>query len=253
MERYDHSIYIVVADKPLNLKLHDYYERTNTSISSSQERWLFIYRTVGDDSCKIYRCDVTGWEGEKQAAYQRKFTKIFNSTDILWDFMNYGEITEETIPSYYDDGFIGLSPMCREEDYANMRVITNCQIVELKNESNIILEELATNQDIAKNTKFIDIDGSIQEGSLPEIIGRENIFLEPDSIPLNWEVAKDVNTVNITTVTQIDNIHRKGSGQNIKLSDELIANLIELTPDKIKAGETILGITGTYTGEDVSL
>lgn len=28
-----------------------------------------------------------------------------------------------------------------------------------------------------------------------------------------------------------------------------VATAIGLTPDKIKAGETILGITGTYTGE----
>ena len=37
-------------------------------------------------------------------------------------------------------------------------------------------------------------------------------------------------------------------------SYEVVAEEIGLTADKIKAGETILGITGTYTGEnDVSL
>lgn len=34
-----------------------------------------------------------------------------------------------------------------------------------------------------------------------------------------------------------------------KINNNIIASAIGLTADKIKAGETILGITGTYTGE----
>ena len=30
-----------------------------------------------------------------------------------------------------------------------------------------------------------------------------------------------------------------------------VAEAIGLTPDKIKSGETILGVTGTYTGETI--
>lgn len=54
-----------------------------------------------------------------------------------------------------------------------------------------------------------------------------------------------------------DGLFRTGTylGVNIGTEEQSqLANLIGLTADKIKAGETILGITGTYTGEiDVSL
>lgn len=50
------------------------------------------------------------------------------------------------------------------------------------------------------------------------------------------------------------NIVPKGCKVQIMLSQVDVAEAIGLTADKIKAGETILGITGTYTGEnDVSL
>lgn len=54
-----------------------------------------------------------------------------------------------------------------------------------------------------------------------------------------------------------DGLFRTGTylGVNIGTEEQSqLAELIGLTADKIKAGETILGITGTYTGEnDVSL
>ena len=46
----------------------------------------------------------------------------------------------------------------------------------------------------------------------------------------------------------------ENSSVKIKLPESTLANNIGLTANKIKAGETILGITGTYTGEnDTSL
>lgn len=40
----------------------------------------------------------------------------------------------------------------------------------------------------------------------------------------------------------------KGSRISFYISAEKVAEVIGLTADKIKAGETILGITGTYSG-----
>ena len=57
-------------------------------------------------------------------------------------------------------------------------------------------------------------------------------------------------------VTQ-DTLIRKGrweSEMTVNIPGYEIADAINLTPDIIKAGVTILGVTGTYTGEnDVSL
>lgn len=47
-----------------------------------------------------------------------------------------------------------------------------------------------------------------------------------------------------------DVILRSGTTYRIVTSKSNLANAIGLTADKIKAGETILGITGTYTGEN---
>ena len=51
-----------------------------------------------------------------------------------------------------------------------------------------------------------------------------------------------------------DKIFRTNAIQNAHINVDDIIDVIGLTADKIKAGETILGITGTYTGEnDTSL
>lgn len=51
-----------------------------------------------------------------------------------------------------------------------------------------------------------------------------------------------------------DKIYRTNAIQNIHINVDDIIDVIGLTADKIKAGETILGVTGTYTGEiDISL
>lgn len=42
----------------------------------------------------------------------------------------------------------------------------------------------------------------------------------------------------------------KGSYFNLQADIDSLINALGLTPDKIKKGETILGITGTYEGED---
>lgn len=52
---------------------------------------------------------------------------------------------------------------------------------------------------------------------------------------------------------QTSTLFKQGAQTGISILKEEqsdLANAIGLTADKIKAGETILGITGTYTGED---
>ena len=58
-----------------------------------------------------------------------------------------------------------------------------------------------------------------------------------------------IHTINTTKQILDSNLNMEFNGEYAD-----VANAIGLTADKIKAGETILGITGTYTGEnDTSL
>lgn len=96
--------------------------------------------------------------------------------------------------------------------------------------------------------------------------GKEG-FVNGEKITGTLEDKRNAGTVGINTVSQIlvnvagtiMIIRTKQFGSiiadnttkfNINIEMSEMAEAIGLTADKIKAGETILGITGTYTGED---
>ena len=72
--------------------------------------------------------------------------------------------------------------------------------------------------------------------AISKIVTEENRVSFFTNMPEKYIISKGINNVSISA------------------TNNALATAIGLTADKIKAGETILGITGTYTGEnDVSL
>lgn len=62
------------------------------------------------------------------------------------------------------------------------------------------------------------------------------------------EFPQNVQSLIVSTTPNMNMLFRQGSTYRSVLSFDKLAELIGLTADKIKAGETILGITGTYEG-----
>lgn len=101
----------------------------------------------------------------------------------------------------------------------------------------------ATANDIA-NGKTAYVNGEKITGVVSDYEGPDNPFVT---------VSKDDSRQRLYYKTTQD-VLLKAPGGGMYAEYQQIAELIGLTADKIKAGETILGITGTYTGEnDVSL
>lgn len=100
----------------------------------------------------------------------------------------------------------------------------------------------AVANDIAENkTAYINgekITGTLHEYSSDLIMTGENATKD-DGQELVFIHAN---------ASQAQYIARIGFKPGISISFSSLAELIGLTPDKIKAGETILGVTGTYTG-----
>ena len=106
----------------------------------------------------------------------------------------------------------------------------------------------ATADDIL-NGKTAYVNGEKITGSLP-LFPNTRTFTAEGGVTNDTENSKlRLTTINTLKQTLDSNLNMEF---NAEYSDIAIA--IGLTADKIKAGETILGITGTYTGEtDVSL
>ena len=99
----------------------------------------------------------------------------------------------------------------------------------------------ATADDILQN-KTAYVNGEKITGNIIETSGyvgvAESVSVQKDGVQLYLEKT---NTSNIRINSNIS--------IQIAANSSDVANAIGLTADKIKAGETILGITGTYTGQ----
>lgn len=152
-------------------------------------------------------------------------------------------------PSGYDGSFVSLTgpyylsePMMLMPDY--------------KGECNI---ELSTPRDELANIMGITAEKIIQGQSIIGINGTATAGVTPSETIANGEyglenvdsIEADNNTGYkfFTSANTQSRLYEIGSIAEMHVTNEMLAQAIGLTADKIKAGETILGITGTYTGE----
>lgn len=103
----------------------------------------------------------------------------------------------------------------------------------------------ATAEDITIN-KTAYINGQKVTGNLP-------LFPNSRTFTVDGGVTNDVenNRIQISTINSTKQILDTNLNMEFNSSYSDVAEAIGLTADKIKSGETILGITGTYTGETI--
>lgn len=89
------------------------------------------------------------------------------------------------------------------------------------------------------------VNGAKITGSLPLFPNSRTFTVDNGGVALD---AEDSN-LQITTINTTKQVLDSGVNMVFSATYSDIATTIGLTADKIKSGETILGITGTYTGE----
>lgn len=150
---------------------------------------------------------------------------------------------------------------------------------ELKTNLEQILQEKETKiipENIKKDVQIFDVTGTLETGidtssdnpiTTNDVVQGKEGFVNGEKITgtlidrRNSEVV-EINTVSniqvdvagtimIISTKQFANIVADSSTKfNVNIEMSQMAEAIGLTADKIKSGETILGITGTYTGDE---
>ena len=103
----------------------------------------------------------------------------------------------------------------------------------------------ATVENIEIN-KTAYINGQKITGTLP-LFPNSRTFTVDGGITNDTENGK----LTISTINTLKQILDSNLNMEFSTSYSNVAEAIGLTPDKIKSGETILGVTGTYTGETI--
>ena len=105
-------------------------------------------------------------------------------------------------------------------------------------DANAIAEDILIN-------KTAYVNGQKITGTLPLFPNTSTFTVSNAGVTDNTEDS----TLDLTTINTTKQILDSNVSMNFNADYSDVATAIGLTADKIKAGETILGITGTYTGE----
>lgn len=143
------------------------------------------------------------------------------------------------------------------------------QILQEK-EQKIIPENIKSGVQIFDVTGTLEtgIDTSDADATADDILSEKTAYVNGEKIIGTIPISEDNSTYNLEDIEDISGIDtsyysviqflttkkyrlyvKPDTKFYINVDKSILAQAIGLTADKIKAGETILGITGTYTGE----
>lgn len=105
---------------------------------------------------------------------------------------------------------------------------------------------LTANKIVSGNT-ILDIAGTASIGVTPDTTIQNGEYgLETAT---SGELDNDIGIKLFTNANTQSKLYENGSIVEVHITNELLAQILGITADKIKSGETICGIEGTYTGD----
>lgn len=121
---------------------------------------------------------------------------------------------------------------------------------DLQNNLNLILQEKQTKiipENIKKDIQIFDVVGTYDgTGTTPDTtIQNGDYGLETAT---SGELDNDIGIKLFTNANTQSKLYEVGSIVEMHITNELLAQVLGITADKIKSGEVICGIEGTYTG-----
>lgn len=267
-----------------NSELYIFDEEDNTfEQQPSLTRGNYVYtisgRTLGIDYSSTYYDTIIFNIDNRIVGYKidnntiLSSNKIYNSNNILSGKIFYDNSLNDVVGTMPNNGDVIIEPsteqQIKEQGYYNSLTV------------NAVTSEIDSNiqpENIKKGISILDVTGTMESGidtsdataTAGDIAQDKTAYVNGEKITGTlkklFELSYIVNNMVWTDETDLDQLRLDIPllGDGIVTSNQTktvvilhydkLAEEIGLTADKIKAGETILGITGTYTGEiDTSL
>ena len=234
-----------ILDSNLNMKFSAPYSDIVTAIGLTADKLISGNTILGIEGAAPAGIDTSDATATADDIVVNK-TAYANGQKITGTIPTATTITEDGSVQLESDGRFRASATIPNDIYLHSDITP--RMIWLNLTKSQVAETIGLTADkIVSGNTILDVAGTASIGVTPDTtISNGEYGLETAT---SGELDNDIGIKLFTNANTQSKLYENGSIVEVHITNELLAQILGITADKIKSGETICGIEGTYTGD----
>ena len=234
-----------ILDSNLNMKFSAPYSDIVTAIGLTADKLISGNTILGIEGTATTGIDTSDATATADDIVVNK-TAYANGQKITGTIPTATTITEDGSVQLESDGRFRASATVPNDIYLHSDITP--RMIWLNLTKSQVAETIGLTADkIVSGNTILDVVGTASIGITPDTtIPNGEYGLETAT---SGELDNDIGIKLFTNANTQSKLYENGSIVEVHITNELLAQILGITADKIKSGETICGIEGTYTGD----
>lgn len=234
-----------ILDSNLNMKFSASYSDIVTAIGLTADKLISGNTILGIEGTATTGIDTSDATATADDIVVNK-TAYANGQKITGTIPTATTITEDGSVQLESDGRFRASATVPNDIYLHSDITP--RMIWLNLTKSQVAETIGLTADkIVSGNTILDVVGTASIGITPDTtIPNGEYGLETAT---SGELDNDIGIKLFTNANTQSKLYENGSIVEVHITNELLAQILGITADKIKSGETICGIEGTYTGD----
>ena len=234
-----------ILDSNLNMKFSAPYSDIVTAIGLTTDKLISGNTILGIEGMATTGINTSDATATPDDIVVNK-TAYANGQKITGTIPTATTITEDGSVQLESDGRFRASATVPNDIYLHSDITP--RMIWLNLTKSQVAETIGLTADkIVSGNTILDVAGTASIGITPDTTIQNGEYgLETAT---SGELDNDIGIKLFTNANTQSKLYENGSIVEVHITNELLAQILGITADKIKSGETICGIEGTYTGD----
>lgn len=234
-----------ILDSNLNMKFSASYSDIVTAIGLTADKLISGNTILGIEGMATTGINTSDATATPDDIVVNK-TAYANGQKITGTIPTATTITEDGSVQLESDGRFRASATVPNDIYLHSDITP--RMIWLNLTKSQVAETIGLTADkIVSGNTILDVAGTASIGITPDTTIQNGEYgLETAT---SGELDNDIGIKLFTNENTQSKLYENGSIVEVHITNELLAQILGITADKIKSGETICGIEGTYTGD----